>query len=299
MNIGSLLNLATKMLKSKEIDTARLDSQLILGKVLNKDKIYLMINSNKEVEKEKEEEFLNLINKRMENMPVRYILEEVDFMGLDFYIEEGVLIPRSDTEVLVEEVLKIIEEDEKLYVCDLCSGSGAIGISLAYYRKNIMVDLIDFYEKPEKISKKNIIKNNLENQVKFIKSDLLKEPIKELKKYDIIVSNPPYIKEDVIETLMDDVKNYEPRSALSGGDSGLIFYERIVEESKKVLKENGILAFEIGYDQGDSVSNIMKNNGYIDIKVVKDLAGLDRVVIGRFSPWLNRNGYDIIIKCEK
>ena len=284
MNIGSLLNLATKMLKSKEIDTARLDSQLILGKVLNKDKIYLMINSNKEVEKEKEEEFLNLINKRMENMPVRYILEEVDFMGLDFYIEEGVLIPRSDTEVLVEEVLKIIEEDEKLYVCDLCSGSGAIGISLAYYRKNIMVDLIDFYEKPEKISKKNIIKNNLENQVKFIKSDLLKEPIKELKKYDIIVSNPPYIKEDVIETLMDDVKNYEPKSALSGGDSGLIFYERIVEESKKVLKENGILAFEIGYDQGDSVSNIMKNNGYIDIKVVKDLAGLDRVVIGRFSP---------------
>ena len=284
MNIGSLLNLATKMLKSRNIDTARLDSQLILGKVLNKDKIYLMINSNEEVEKEKEEEFLNLINKRMENMPVRYILGEVDFMGLDFYIEEGVLIPRSDTEVLVEEVLKIIGEDEKLYVCDLCSGSGAIGISLAYYRKNIMVDLIDFYEKPEKISKKNIIKNNLENQVKFIKSDLLKEPIKELKKYDIIVSNPPYIKEDVIETLMDDVKNYEPRSALSGGDSGLIFYERIVEESKKVLKENGILAFEIGYDQGDSVSNIMKNNGYIDIKVVKDLAGLDRVVIGRFSP---------------
>lgn len=284
MNIGSLLNLATKMLKSKEIDTARLDSQLILGNVLNKDKIYLMINSSEEVEKEKEEEFLNLINKRMENMPVRYILGKVDFMGLDFYIEEGVLIPRSDTEVLVEEVLKIIEEDKKLYVCDLCSGSGAIGISLAYYRKNIMVDLIDFYEKPEEISKKNIVKNNLENQVKFIKSDLLKEPIKELKKYDIIVSNPPYIKEDVIETLMDDVKNYEPRSALSGGDSGLIFYERIVEESKKVLKENGILAFEIGYDQGDSVSNIMKNNGYIDIKVVKDLAGLDRVVIGRFSP---------------
>lgn len=284
MNIGSLLNLATKMLKSKKIDTARLDSQLILGKVLNKDKIYLMINSNKEVEKEKEEEFLNLINKRMENMPVRYILGEVDFMGLDFYIEEGVLIPRSDTEVLVEEVLKIIVEDEKLYVCDLCSGSGAIGISLAYYRKNIIVDLIDFYEKPEEISKKNIIKNNLENQVNFIKSDLLKEPIKNLKQYDIIVSNPPYIKEDVIETLMDDVKNYEPRSALSGGDSGLIFYERIVEESKKVLKENGILAFEIGYDQGDSVSNIMKNNGYIDIKVVKDLAGLDRVVIGRFSP---------------
>lgn len=284
MNIGSLLNLATKMLNSKKIDTARLDSQLILGKVLNKDKIYLMINSNEEVEEKDEEEFLKLINKRMENMPIRYILGEVDFMGLDFYIEEGVLIPRSDTEVLVEEVLKIIDKDKELNLCDLCSGSGAIGISLAHYRKNIMVDLIDFYEKPEKISKKNIVRNKLENQVKFIKSDLLKEPIKELKRYDIIVSNPPYIKENVIDTLMDDVKNYEPRTALSGGDSGLIFYERIVEESKKALKENGILAFEIGYDQGDSVRNIMKNGGYIDINVVKDLAGLDRVVIGRFSP---------------
>lgn len=284
MNIGSLLNLSTKMLNSKNIDTARLDSQLILGKVLNKDKIYLIVNSNEEVEEKDKEEFLKLINKRMENMPVRYILGEVDFMGLDFYIEEGVLIPRSDTEVLVEEVLKIIDKDKELNVCDLCSGSGAIGISLAHYRKNIMVDLIDFYEKPEKISKKNIVRNNLENQVKFIKSDLLKEPIKELKKYDIIVSNPPYIKEDVIDTLMNDVKNYEPRTALSGGDSGLIFYERIVEESKKALKEDGILAFEIGYDQGLSVSNIMKNSGYIDIKVVKDLAGLDRVVIGRFSP---------------
>ena len=171
----------------------------------------------------------------MENMPVRYILGEVDFMGLDFYIEEGVLIPRSDTEVLVEEVLKIIDKDKELKVCDLCSGSGAIGISLAHYRKNIMVDLIDFYEKPEKISKKNIVRNNLENKVKFIKSDLLKEPIKELKKYDIIVSNPPYIKEDVIDTLMNDVKNYEPRTALSGGHSGLIFYERIVYILKKVI----------------------------------------------------------------
>lgn len=282
--IGFLLNTATKMLKSQNIDTARLDSQLILGKVLNKEKIYLMINSDEKVEQEKKDEFFKLIDKRMKNMPVRYILGEVDFMGLDFYIEEGVLIPRSDTEVLVEEVLKLIGENKELKVCDLCSGSGAIGISLAHYRKNISVDLIDFYEKPEKISKKNILRNNLEGRITFIKSDLLKEPIKDLKKYDIIVSNPPYIKEDVIETLMKDVKNYEPRTALSGGDSGLIFYERIVSESKKTLKKDGILAFEIGYDQGDSVSNIMKNNCYIDVKVVKDLAGLDRVVIGRFSP---------------
>ena len=119
---------------------------------------------------------------------------------------------------------------------------------------------------------------------KLYEGYLCKECGKELKKYEIIVSNPPYIKEDVIDTLMNDVKNYEPRTALSGGNSGLIFYERIVEESKKALKQDGILAFEIGYDQGGSVSNIMKNSGYIDINVVKDLAGLDRVVIGRFSP---------------
>lgn len=282
--IGSLLNLGTNRLIEKNINTARLDSQLLLGKVLKKDKLYLMINKNEEVNEDKEKEFLNLIYKRMEYMPIRYILGEVDFMGLDFFVEEGVLIPRSDTEVLVEEVLKNISEDELIDVCDLCSGSGAIGISLAYYRKKINVDLVDYYEVPEKVSKKNILRNSLEDRVKFIKSDLLKECIRLKKQYDIIVSNPPYIREEEINNLMNDVKDYEPKTALNGGESGLDFYDRIVEESKSALKKNGILAFEIGCDQGKEVSSLMRRNGYKEIIIIKDLAELDRVVIGRFVP---------------
>lgn len=282
--IGSLLNLGTQRLIEKNIDTARLDSQLLLGKVLSKDKLYLMINNNEIVSEENKKEFLELISKRMEYMPIRYILGEIDFMGLDFYVEKGVLIPRSDTEVLVEEVLRMINEDESLDICDLCSGSGAIGISLAYYRKKINVDLIDYYDVPEKISKKNILRNCLEDRVKFIKSDLLNESIKLKKQYDIIVSNPPYIREEEIDNLMNDVKDYEPKTALSGGKSGLDFYERIVEESKNVLKKNGILAFEIGHDQGEEVSELMKVNSYKEVRIIKDLASLDRVVIGRFVP---------------
>lgn len=282
--IGSLLNLGTQRLIEKNIDTARLDSQLLLGKVLSKDKLYLMINNNEIVSEENKKEFLELISKRMEYMPIRYILGEIDFMGLDFYVEKGVLIPRSDTEVLVEEVLRMINEDESLDICDLCSGSGAIGISLAYYRKKINVDLIDYYDIPEKISKKNILRNCLEDRVKFIKSDLLNESIKLKKQYDIIVSNPPYIREEEIDNLMNDVKDYEPKTALSGGKSGLDFYERIVEESKNVLKKNGILAFEIGHDQGEEVSELMKVNSYKEVRIIKDLASLDRVVIGRFVP---------------
>lgn len=282
--IGSLLNLGTQRLIEKNIDTARLDSQLLLGKVLGKDKLYLMINNNEIVSEENKKEFLELISKRMEYMPIRYILGEIDFMGLDFYVEKGVLIPRSDTEVLVEEVLRMINEDESLDICDLCSGSGAIGISLAYYRKKINVDLIDYYDVPEKISKKNILRNCLEDRVKFIKSDLLNESIKLKKQYDIIVSNPPYIREEEIDNLMNDVKDYEPKTALSGGKSGLDFYERIVEESKNVLKKNGILAFEIGHDQGEEVSELMKVNSYKEVRIIKDLASLDRVVIGRFVP---------------
>ena len=253
--IGELINMGTKRLNEVEIDSARLDAQLLLGKVLNKDKLYLIINNEEKVSNNNKKEYLALIKKRKGKMPIKYILGEGDFMGLDFFLEEGVLIPRSDTEVLVEQVLDIVPEDENLEVCDLCCGSGAIGIALAHYRKNIRVDCIDFYAVPEKITKKNIIRNQLEDRVNYIKSDLLEVPINEEKKYNVIVSNPPYIKEEEIDKLMQDVKDYEPRTALSGGEDGLLFYRKIVEDSKKTLIKDGILFFEIGYDQGENCEN--------------------------------------------
>jgi len=281
--IGELLDIGSKSLKKEDIDTYLLDAQLLLGMVLGKDKIYLITNRSKNVSIKDENEYLDLIEKRKKKMPIKYILGETEFMGLDFDVEEGVLIPRGDTEILVEELLSIIKEDDEIEVCDLCSGSGAIGISLAIYRKNIKVDEIDNFDIPEKVTKSNILKHALENRVKFIKSNLLENPIKEGKKYDVIVSNPPYIKASEIDNLMDDVKLYEPHTALDGGNDGLVFYRKIVEQSKLILKENGILAFEIGHDQGIDVRILMEEAGFSNVKLVKDLAGLDRVLLGYFK----------------
>lgn len=281
--IEELINAGTSTLKENHIDTARLDAELLLGSIIEKNRVYLITHKEESVSKENVIKYFDLINKRKNKMPVKYILRQCEFMGIDFYIEEGVLIPRGDTEILVEEVLKHIKEDEEKEVCDLCCGSGAIGISLANLRQNIKVDLIDYYPIPEKVTLLNIKKNTLENRASFIKSDLLEKVIKENKKYDILVSNPPYIEEEEIENLMDDVKKYEPHIALDGGKDGLDFYRKIVDQSQMVLRKDGILAFEIGYNQGEAVKSLMEEHNFKNVKIVKDFASLDRVVIGEFN----------------
>ena len=278
--IEELINTGTTVLKESGIDTARLDAELLLGSVIEKNRVYLITHKEEEVNSENEKKYFDLIEKRRNKMPVKYILNKCEFMGIDFHVEEGVLIPRDDTEILVEEVLKNISENEEKQLCDLCCGSGAIGISLAHFRQNIEVDLIDYYPIPEKVSLINIKKNNLENRVSFIKSDLLEKSIENNKMYDIIVSNPPYIEEKEIDTLMEDVKNYEPHTALNGGADGLDFYRKIIVQSQKVLKNDGILAFEIGYNQGEAVKSLMNEYNFKSVKVIKDFASLDRIVIG-------------------
>ena len=281
--IEELINTGTYTLKENGIDTARLDSELLLGSIIEKNRVYLITHKEEGVSKENARKYFDLINKRKNKMPVKYILKQCEFMGINFYIEEGVLIPRGDTEILVEEVLKNIEKDEEKRICDLCCGSGAIGISLAHLRQNIKVDLIDYYPAPEKVTLFNIKKNNLENRASFIKSDLLEKPIEDGKKYDILVSNPPYIEAKEIENLMDDVKKYEPHTALDGGKDGLDFYKKIINQSKMVLSVDGILAFEIGYNQGEEVKSLMEQHGFKNVNIIKDFARLDRVVIGELN----------------
>lgn len=277
--IEELVNAGTTALKENGIDTARLDAELLLGSVIEKNRVYLISHNEESVISENADKYFALIEKRRNKMPVKYILNKCEFMGIDLYVEEGVLIPRDDTELLVEEVLKNIEENEEKSVCDLCSGSGAIGIAIAKLRKNIKVDLIDYYPIPEKVSLINVEKNNLKDRVNFIKSDLLEKPIEDGKVFDIIVSNPPYIEEEEIGKLMADVKNYEPHTALSGGADGLDFYRKIIVQSKNVLKDGGILAFEIGYNQGEAVKFLMEEQNFKDVRVIKDFASLDRIVI--------------------
>lgn len=277
--IEELLSVGTSTLKEKGIDTARLDSELLLGSIIERDRVYLITHREEEVDEENTKKYFELIERRRNKMPVKYILNKCEFMGIDFYVEEGVLIPRADTEILVDEVLKNTNENDEKQVCDLCCGSGAIGIALAHFRKNIKVDLIDYYPIPEKVSLINIEKNNMGDRVSFIKSDLLDKAIVDEKEYDIIVSNPPYIEEEEINKLMEDVKDYEPHTALNGGVDGLDFYRKIIDQSEQVLKVNGILAFEIGYNQGEAVKLLLEKNQFKNIKVIKDFASLDRVVI--------------------
>ena len=209
--------------------------------------------------------------------PLQYILGECEFMSLDFYVESGVLIPRSDTETLVEAVIEKTDENKNMKILDICTGSGCIGISTAHFRSSAYVDLIDISDKAIEIAKKNIVRNNVQSRVKVQKMDILNEYPSE--KYDIVVSNPPYIETEVVDTLQTEVKNHEPRLALDGGKDGLIFYRRITEIAPEILKKGGMLAFEIGYNQGKAVSALMGKN-FCDVRIIQDFSKNDRVVTG-------------------
>ncbi|MGH4138482.1 peptide chain release factor N(5)-glutamine methyltransferase [Clostridium sp.] len=278
MNIGETLVQAYEILKEVKIESYLLDSQLLLSAVLNKDKLFIMINRDFNLDKKQEDEFARLIQLRKNKMPVKYILGECEFMGMNFIVKPGVLIPRPDTEILVEEVIKHL--NEKLYtrVCDVCSGSGAIGIAIAEFNVDTKVMLYDISPDAIAVSKLNIERFHLSKRVNAGCSDLLHEAITENKKFQVVVSNPPYIRDAVIPTLMEDVKNYEPHIALNGGKDGLDFYKRITKESLLVLESGGLLAFEIGYDQKEEVSDILIKSGFKRIECIKDLAGNDRVI---------------------
>lgn len=276
--IKEALYRAYEILSENNIPSPLLDSRVILGFVLNEDLNYLVLNGDKEISKEKEKLFFSLINRRKEKEPVAYIVEKKEFMRLSFKVNENTLIPRSDTEILVEEVLANLNgKNQKLHILDMCTGSGCIGISLAYYLGNAKVSLSDVSLLALEVARENISVFALEDRVGIVQSDLFQN-IKG--NFDVIVSNPPYIKEEDILALMKDVKDYEPMLALKAEDKGLFFYKEISKKAKEFLKEDGFLAFEIGYDQGREVANILKENNYRNIKVVKDLANLDRVVLG-------------------
>ncbi len=260
------------------------DGVLILSKLLNVDKSYIYSFGEREVPREIEDRFIELMTKREEGYPIQYILEEKDFMGLNFYVKEGVLIPRFDTETLVEYIIEYINEnhrDNNIRVLDLCSGSGAISLSIGHYCKNTFVYGVDISEVAIEVSNINKEKFNLTN-VRFLKGNLFKalEGLGLEGQFEIIVSNPPYISKGEIESLSNTVKDFEPLLALDGGQDGLDFYRRITKESKGYLKNEGLLIYEIGYNQGEDVKDILFKEGFKDISIIKDLQGHDRLVFG-------------------
>lgn len=269
-----LLKLGENVLKKENIQDSHIKASILLQYVLNQTKQHLIINSEEIVEPSKINEYNNYLQLIIQGTPIQYITNHQQFMALDFYVDENVLIPQPDTEILVEEGLKIIKEQNRK-VLDLCTGSGAIAVSIAHYCQNSTVTATDISKKALEVARKNANLNNV--NIEFIESDLFDELTE--RSFDIILSNPPYIETDTINILVKDVQS-EPHLALDGGKDGLKFYRRILAEAHKYLKTDGYLMLEIGYNQGNAVINLKHNNlKLITKQPIKDLDGNDRVVI--------------------
>jgi len=264
-------------LKVNTIENPNLKARLLMQHILNKPRQYLLTHDDEELSKMQQQEYFKNIKKMINGMPLQHITHSQEFMKMNFYVNQEVLIPRPDTEILVEETIKIAKQEKSKKILDLCTGSGAIAISIAKYVENVEITAIDISEKALRVAKLNAKNNEVEDKITFIKSDLFQNIKKE--KYDIIVSNPPYIKRDIIKKLNKEVQN-EPNIALDGGYDGLDFYRKIVSEGFEYLKYKGYLCLEIGYDQKEEVTNIIEKQeryGYTYSK--KDLSGNDRIVI--------------------
>lgn len=275
MTIKQTLSKGTIMLKSSNIESPKLKARLLLQYILKKPRQYLIVYDNQEVDKKAQWEYFVNIEKLTKGVPLQHITHTQEFMKMDFYVDENVLIPRPDTEILVEEVIKIAQKIDCPKILDLCTGSGAIAISLKKYIPNAQVYAVDISKKALEIAKKNA--NRLEADVKFIESNLFDKVKKE--KFDIIVSNPPYIKKSDINYLSQEVQK-EPQLALDGGYDGLDFYRKISYQAIDYLKFGSYLCFEIGFDQKEEVMEIIdKVEHYKGTYCKKDLCGNDRVII--------------------
>ena len=266
-------------LKNSNIESPKLKSRLLMQFTLNKPRQYVIVNDMKELNKDEEKKYFDAILKMRKGIPLEHITHQKEFMKLNFFVDENVLIPRQDTEILVEEVIKIAQKINAKKILDLCTGSGAIAVSLAKYLPETEITAIDISNEALKIAKKNAINNEVENQITFISSDMFTNLNDE--KFDIIVSNPPYIKRNAIESLDEEVKK-EPYIALDGGEDGLYFYRKIIKESYQYLKYGGYLCLEIGFDQKRDVIELIENEEKFDNTYSKkDLYDNDRIVVTR------------------
>lgn len=261
---------------------AKIDAEQLYYFMTGTDRVGLFLRANQEADKETQEKYFELIGRREQRIPLQHITGTQEFMGLEFEVNPDVLIPRQDTEILVEEAAKIIHGSNPRVrsranwkVLDLCCGSGAIGVSLARVCDNVKITCADYSQPALDTAQRNAEKNRV--KIKFRQGDLFGAVGR--RKYDMIVSNPPYIRSQMIPILQDEVKVHEPMMALDGGEDGLVFYRRIVEEAKNHLRKNGVLMFEIGHDQAEEVTELIQATGaFTKVHVVKDLPGHDRVV---------------------
>ena len=276
MNIQTLLNKANKTLSSSSSKSPKLDSEILLSEAINKNRQYLILNSNEELIKENIKSFDHLLKRRKKGEPIAYLVKKKEFWKQNFYINKNVLIPRPDTELLVEETLKLFNVNSKLNILDIGTGSGCILLSILKERRNFFGTGIDISKKAINVARFNAKMHQLSNRVKFYNSDVDKFLIG---KYDLIISNPPYIKKKDLKCLEVDVRNFEPKLALDGGRDGFSEITKVVSKTSMLLKKNGRFILEMGFGQKNRILNILKKNNFFINKVLKDYGKNDRCVI--------------------
>ena len=276
MNIENALNIANNILKDNCNNSYQLDSELLMSKIFEKDRKFIILNSNKKLSEEKLEQFNCLINKRLKGEPIAYLLKKKDFWKYEFYVDKGILIPRPDSEVVVNQILKLTNNKDNLRILDIGVGSGCLLLSVLKERKKFHGVGIDISKKCIDISNINASKLEISNRVKFFKSDVDNF---RFGKYDLIVSNPPYIKMLDFNNLKKDVINFEPKLALYGGLDGTSEIRKVIKKSSELIKKNGKFILEIAYDQKDKVIKLLRDKGFYINNVLKDLADNDRCIV--------------------
>ena len=276
MNIQTVLNQASKILNNSSNAPFKLDSEILLSEVIKKNRQYLILNSNEELKKENIKLFNYLLKRRKKGEPIAYLINKKEFWKQNFYINQNVLIPRPDTELLVEETLKLFNVNSKLNILDIGTGSGCILLSILNERKSFYGTGIDISKKAINVARFNAKMLQLSNRATFYNSDVDKFLIG---KYDLILSNPPYIKQKDLKYLEVDIKDFEPKLALDGGKDGFSKITKVISKTSTLLKRNGKFILEIGFGQKNRILNILKKNNFFINKVLKDYGKKDRCII--------------------
>jgi len=276
MNIQTVLNQASKILNNSSNASFKLDSEILLSEVIKKNRQYLILNSNEELKKENIKLFNYLLKRRKKGEPIAYLINKKEFWKQNFYINQNVLIPRPDTELLVEETLKLFNVNSKLNILDIGTGSGCILLSILNERKSFYGTGIDISKKAINVARFNAKMLQLSNRATFYNSDVDKFLIG---KYDLILSNPPYIKQKDLKYLEVDIKDFEPKLALDGGKDGFLKITKVISKTSTLLKRNGKFILEIGFGQKNRILNILKKNNFFINKVLKDYGKKDRCII--------------------
>ncbi|HKI79214.1 MAG TPA: peptide chain release factor N(5)-glutamine methyltransferase [Ignavibacteriaceae bacterium] len=280
LTVLEAINLSSDFLQKKEIESPRINAEHLLAHTLNCKRLELYLAFDRPLKENEINKYRELIRRRSKAEPLQYILGSVEFFGMDFKVAPGVLIPRPETEVLVENIIEIFDKKQEIKILDIGTGSGIIAISLAKHFSNSVVTAIDISKEALEIAKYNSELNQTGDKISFYETDILSDNINLTNDYDLVVSNPPYVSLEEFSELRPELSIYEPRFSLTDEDDGLKFYKEISKKSKNLLKQNGYLYFELGFGKSEKVKGIMENNNFSEIKISQDYSNIDRVIYG-------------------